>query len=81
LLPRLYEAAEKLGEDAKSSPQARKRGHMFNGSMARLKSGPSQNLRESWCFEPPFARWAVFLRRFMAFPDAYLVALFLAALN
>ncbi len=32
----------------KSSPQALKRGHIFSDLAARLKLGPSQNLRESY---------------------------------
>jgi len=44
------EVAEKAVEDEESSPQALKRGHIFNGLAARLKSGPSQNLPESDCF-------------------------------
>jgi len=41
------EVAEKVVEGAKSSPQSPRRGHIFNDLAARLKSGPSQNLRES----------------------------------
>jgi hypothetical protein len=39
--------AEKVGEDAKSLPQALKRLQIFNGLAARLKSGPTQNLPQS----------------------------------
>jgi hypothetical protein len=34
----------------KSEPQALKRLHIFSGLVARLKSGPSPNLRESEFF-------------------------------
>jgi hypothetical protein len=44
------EVAEKRRQGRKSSPQALKRGHIFSGLAARLKSGPSQNLRESYFF-------------------------------
>jgi hypothetical protein len=44
------ETAEKVGEDAKGLPQALKRGQFFNDLAARLKSGPSQNLHESYFF-------------------------------
>jgi hypothetical protein len=40
------EAAEEVVEDARSLPQALKRGHSFQLFGGRLKSGPSQNLRE-----------------------------------
>jgi hypothetical protein len=40
------EAAEQVTEDAKIVPQALKRLHIFGGLTARLKSGPSRNLRE-----------------------------------
>jgi hypothetical protein len=43
------QAAERLVEDAKSLPQALKR-NTFGGLAARLKSGPSQDLRESEFF-------------------------------
>jgi hypothetical protein len=46
---RAEEAAEML-VPTKNSPQALKREHRFNGLAARLKSGPSQNLRESEFF-------------------------------
>jgi len=44
------QAAEKPVEDAKSLPQALKRLHIVNGLAARLKSGPPQNLPESYFF-------------------------------
>jgi len=40
------EATEQVTEDAKIVPQALKRIHIFGGLTARLKSGPSRNLRE-----------------------------------
>jgi len=39
---------EKVVEDAKSLPQALKRLHIFDGLAARLKSGPPQNLPQSY---------------------------------
>jgi hypothetical protein len=47
---RLKEVAEKRRQGRKSSPQALKRGHNFSDLAARLKSGPSQNLRETYFF-------------------------------
>jgi hypothetical protein len=38
----MIRVAEKVVEDAKSSPRALKRGHILNDLAARLKSGPSQ---------------------------------------
>jgi len=42
--------AGRIAEDVKSEPQALKRLHIFSGLVARLKSGPSPNLRESEFF-------------------------------
>jgi hypothetical protein len=44
------QAAEKIVEDAKSTPQALKRGHIFNDLTARVNSCPSQNPLESEFF-------------------------------
>jgi len=73
-LPHGLPRAEKLVEDARSLPQALKRLHIFSDLAARLKSGPSQNLREIIFFPQPVASlrqaqgrlWAAFLRRFAA---------------
>jgi hypothetical protein len=43
------QAAEKVVE-VTSLPRALKRLHIFNGLAARLKSGPSQNLPQSYFF-------------------------------
>jgi hypothetical protein len=52
------ELAEKVVEDLKNLPQALKRRHIFNGVAARLKSGPSQNLPESYFFRNLWKRCA-----------------------
>jgi hypothetical protein len=44
------EAAEKVIERAKSTPQALKRGHILNDLAARVNSCPSQNPSESEFF-------------------------------
>jgi len=48
--------AEKVVEAAKSLPQALKRLLIFNRLAARLKSGPTQNLTQSWFFRSLFSR-------------------------
>src|ERR1039457_2928294 len=49
-LPSAEQLAEKVVEGARSTPQALKRGHIFNDLTARLKSCPSQNPSESEFF-------------------------------
>jgi len=49
-LPTACEVAEKVVQDEKSAPQALKRLRIVSDLAARLKSGPSQNLRESEFF-------------------------------
>jgi hypothetical protein len=44
------QAAEKVIESAKSTPQALKRGHILNDLAARVNSCPSQNPSESEFF-------------------------------
>ena len=46
---------DKVVRTRKAPPQALKRLHMFSDLAARLKSGPSQNLREFECFRHHFS--------------------------
>src|ERR1019366_7825767 len=61
-LPSAEQLAEKVVEGARSTPQALKRGHIFNDLTARLKSCPSQKPVRVRVFPQVVKRWAKLAR-------------------
>src|ERR1019366_248732 len=61
-VPSAEQLAGKVVEGARSTPQALKRGHIFNDLTARLKSSPSQKPVRVRVFPQVVKRWAKLAR-------------------